>query len=186
MKTYQMIIYCMLISTFINCQSVSKIRYNEAYTIIQKDFLNKKNSIDEFGKDISGVYIYSSVYPNPLNKEDYSNIYIDILSEKVRIKPLREDKDLGELSYKYLNSNWNLNTNFNTVWGNIVQYRDIPNGPLNAAIFSEIQDNQLRVDVVPFFVGSPKYCGSITKYYFKFDKTKIIDSKKWKDHYECW
>lgn len=186
MKTYQMFVYCMVISIFINCQSLSKIRYNEAYVIIQKDFLNKNASVKEFGKDISGVYIYDLIYPNPLDKKDYSNVYKNILSEKEEIKPLREDKDLEELSDKYLNSNWNLNTNFNTVWGNIVQYRDVPNGPLNTAIFSEIKDDQLRIDVVPFFIGNPKYCGSITKYYFKFDKTKIIDSKKWKDHYECW
>jgi len=185
MKTYQLLIYCVASSTFINCQSLSKIRYNEAYTIIQKDFISKESSIDEFGKDISGVYIYSSIYPNPLDKKDYSNIHKDILSEKVDIKPLRDDKDLKELSNKYLNNNWNLNVNFNTVWGNIVQYRDMPNGPLNAAIFSEIKDDQLRVDIVSFFVGHPKYCGSITKYYFKFDKTKIIENKKWKDHYEC-
>lgn len=181
-----MFIYCMVIFTSINCQSLSKMRYDEAYKVVQTDFLSKKKSIEEFGKDISGVYIYSSIYPNPLDKNDYSNVYKSILSDKVEIKPLRKDKDLQELSLKYLNSNWSLNTKFNTVWGNIVQYTDIPNGPLNAAVFSEIKDDQLRVDIVPFFIGSPKYCGSITKYYFKFDKTKIIESKKWKDHYECW
>ncbi|UKB81363.1 hypothetical protein [Chryseobacterium sp. MEBOG07] len=186
MKTYQMFIYCMVISAFVNCQSLSKIRYSEAYTAIQNDFLSKKNSIEKFGKDISGVYIYSSIYPNPLDKEDYTNVYKDILSDKFEVKPLRKDKDFKQLSNKYLNSNWNLNTNFNTVWGNVVQYTDVPNGPLNAAVFSEIKDDQLRVDIVPFFVGSPKYCGSITKYYFKFAKTEIIESKKWTDHYECW
>ncbi len=180
-----MFVYCVLIFNFINCQSLSKSRYNEAYSIIKKDFLSKKKSIEEFGKDISGVYIYSSIYPNPLAKEDYNNVYKNILSDKDEIQQLREDRNLKELSDQYLNSNWNLKTKFNTVWGNIVQYRGIPNGPLNAAVFSEIQDNQLRVDVVPFFVRSPKYCGSVIKYYFKFDKTKIIDSKKWEDHYEC-
>lgn len=186
MKAYQILVLSIMIITFISCNSVSKARYNEAYTIISKDFLSKEVSVKEFGKDISGVYIYDSIYPSPLDEKDYSNTYKNILSEKEEIKPLRKDKDLEDLSNQYLNNNWELNKPFNTVFKNIVQYKEIPNGPLSAAIFSEIKDNQLRVDVVPFFVGKPKYCGSITKYYFKFDKTKIIDSKKWKDHYECW
>lgn len=186
MKTYQVLVYCIALFTFISCNSQSKTMYNEAYTIVSKDFIRKENSIKEFGKDISGVYIYDSIYPYPLDKNDYSNFYKNILSEKDEIKPLRRDKDLKELSDKYKNSNWELNTKFKTVFKTVVQYQGIPNGPLNAAIFSEIKDEQLRIDVVPFFQGSPKYCGSITKYYFKFDKAKIIENKKWTDHYECW
>lgn len=186
MKVYQIFKYSVVLLILINCNPISKTRYNEAYFIIKKDFLSKEVSIENFGKDVSGVYIYDSIYPNPLNDRDYSNIYKNILSEKVEIKPLRKDRYLKDLSDKYLNDNWELNTQFNTVFNNIVQYKGIPNGPLNSAVFSEIQDNQLRVDVVPFFIGNPKYCGSVTKYYFKFDKTKIIDIKRWKDHYECW
>jgi len=186
MKIYQILKCSVVILTLISCNSISKTRYDEAYSIISKDFLSKNISIENFGKDISGVYIYDSIYPNPLNNKDYSNVHKSILSEKGEIKPLRKDKDLKDLSDKYLNNNWDLNTQFSTVFKNVVQYKGVPNGPLNAAIFSEIKDDQLRIDVVPFFVGNPKYCGSITKYYFKFDKTKIIDSKKWKDHYECW
>lgn len=186
MKTYHILVYSIIIFTFISCNSISKIRYNEAYTIVSKDFIDKEVSIKEFGKDISGVYIYDLIYPNPLDKKDYSNIYKNILSEKEEIKPLRKDKNLEKLLINNLNNNWELNSQFNTVFKNIVQYKGVPNGPLNTAIFSEIQDDQLRIDVVPFFIGSPKYCGSVTKYYFKFDKTKIIESKKWQDHYECW
>ncbi|MDC8099642.1 hypothetical protein [Chryseobacterium rhizosphaerae] len=186
MKTYQILVYTITIATFINCNSQSKTMYNEAYTLVSKDFIGKDVSIKEFGKDVSGVYIYDSIYPSPLDKNNSSNFTKNILSEKEEIKPLREDKELKELSEKYTNSNWELNTQFKTVFKTVVQYQGIPNGPLNAAIFSEIQDNQLRIDVVPFFIGSPKYCGTITKYYFKFDKTKIIESKKWQDHYECW
>lgn len=175
-----------IILASVGCNSMSKIQYEEAYKIINKDFLSKEVSVQEFGKDISGIYIYDSIYPNPLNGKDDNNIYKNILSEKKGIKPIKKSKELGELSKQYLNNNWELDTQYNTVFNNVVQYKEIPNGPLSSAIFSEIKDNQLRIDVVPFFIGAPKYCGSITKYYFKFDKTKIIDSKKWKDHYECW
>ncbi|PXW12538.1 MULTISPECIES: hypothetical protein [Chryseobacterium] len=186
MKALQILISSIIIITSISCNSTSKVRYNAAYKIVSKDFLSKEASLKEFGKDISGLYIYDSIYPNPLNEKDYSNIYKNILSDKEEIKPLGKDKNLEDLSDQNLNNNWELSKPFNTVFKNIVQYNEIPNGPLNAAIFSEIKDNQLRVDVVPFFVGKPRYCGSIIKYYFKFDKTKIINSKKWKDHYECW
>ncbi|WP_129039086.1 hypothetical protein [Chryseobacterium sp. CH21] len=186
MKTYQVLVYFIAIVTFISCSSQSKTMYNEAYTIVSKDFISKDVSIKEFGKDISGLYIYDLIYPYPSDKNDTSNFYKNILSEKEDIKPLRKDKDLKELSDKYRNSNWDLNAQFKTVFKTVVQYQGIPNGPLNVAIFSEIQDNQLRIDVVPFFQESPKYCGSITKYYFKFDKAKIIENKKWTDHYECW
>lgn len=186
MKTHKILKYLTIILASISCNSLSKTRYDEAYKFISKDFFSKEASIQEFGKDISGVYIYDSVYSNPLDNKNYGNIYKNILSEKEEVKPLRKSKELKELSNQYLNSNWELNTQFNTVFKNIVQYKENPNGPLNAAIFSEIKDNQLRIDVVPFFIGTPKYCGSITKYYFKFDKAKIIASKKWEDHYECW
>ncbi|MEJ5102240.1 MULTISPECIES: hypothetical protein [Chryseobacterium] len=186
MKTYQVLVYCVALVTFISCNSQSKTMYNEAYMAISNDFISKDISLKEFGKDVSGLYIYDLIYPYPLDKNDSSNFYKNILSEKEEIKPLREDKHLKELSNKYKNINWELNAQFNTIFKTVVQYQGVPNGPLNAAIFSEIHDNQLRIDVVPFFKGNPKYCGSITKYYFKFDKTKIIENKKWTDHYECW
>lgn len=186
MKAYQKLVYFMIFAIFTSCSSQSKTMYNEAYALVSKDFISKEVSIKEFGKDISGVYIYDVIYPNPLDKNDSSNLYKNILSEKCEIKPLKKDKELKELSEKYTNNNWELKTQFKTVFNNVVQYQGIPNGPLNTAVFSEIQNNQLRIDVVPFFIGIPKYCGSITKYYFKFDNTKIIASKKWTDHYECW
>ena len=186
MKIYQILVYYLALITFISCSSQSKVMYNEAYTIVSKDFISKDVSIKEFGKDISGLYIYDFIYPYPLDKNDSSNCYKSILSEKEEIKPLREDKYLKELSDKYKNRNWELNTEFKTIFKTVVQYQEVPNGPLSAVIFSEIKDNQLRIDVVPFFIGSPKYCGSINKYYFKFDKTKIVENKKWTDHYECW
>ncbi len=186
MKIHKIPKCSIIILAFISCSSLSKIRYKEAYEFVDKDFLSKEVSEQEFGKDVSGVYIYDLVYANPLEEKDSSNIYKNILSEKGEIKPLRKDSNLKDLSKQNLNGNWELNSQFSTVFNNVVQYKKTPNGPLNAAIFSEIKHNQLRIDVVPFFIGSPKYCGTITKYYFKFDKTKIIESKKWKDHYECW
>lgn len=186
MKVYQKLIYSIVATIYTSCSSQTRTMYNEAYEIVSKDFISKDFSIKEFGKDLSGVYIYDSIYPNPLDKNDPTNVYKNLLSEKGEIQPLRKDKELKELSEKYTNSNWELKTRFKTVFSNVVQYQGTPNGPLNAAVFSEIVNSQLRIDVVPFFIGSPKYCGSITKYYFKFDGTKIVESKKWEDHYECW
>lgn len=119
MKTYQVLVYCIALVTFISCKSQSKTMYNEAYTIVNKDFISKEVSIKEFGKDVSGVFIYDSIYPYPLDKNDSSNFYKNILSEKDEIKPLRKDKDLKELSGKNINSNWELNAQFKTGYSNL-------------------------------------------------------------------
>ncbi|MEY8759194.1 hypothetical protein [Chryseobacterium tongliaoense] len=184
MKTYYILIYFITILFLVSCNSASKIRYSKAYRIVSKDFIDKESSIKEFGKDISGVYVYDSIYANPLSNLDTS-IYKNVFPEKGNIKSLRKDIDLNKLSKEYRNKNWDLNAKFDTIWGGVVQYKDLLNGPLNATIFSEIKNDRLRIDVVPFFIGTPKYCGSVTKYYFKFNKTKIIETKVWKDHYEC-
>lgn len=180
-------ILCLLVFiSFISCSSISEVRYEKAYQIISKDFINKDTSISMFGNDISGVLIYDSIYANPIRDNNY---YGSILSEKSdeRTPVLRKDKILSRISRNNINPNWDLHYDFNLVWGSIVQHdRDNINAPLSVALFSEIDNNQLRIDVVPFFIGYPKYCGSIYKYYFKYKQTQIIQYKKWVDNYECW
>lgn len=165
------LLYLIFLS-IISCSSVTETRYKKAYEVISKD--------------ISSVLIYDSIYANPIKD---NNFYNGIISEKKneRTKALRKDKILTKLSRKNLHPNWYLNANFNVVWGSIVQYdKENINGPMAVALFSEVKNNEQRIDIVPFFVGYPQYCGSIYKYYFKFHKTKIIKYKKWSNHYECW
>lgn len=154
--------------------------------MVSRDFINGETAKQMLGKDISGVFIYDSIYANPIKAEVYQN---DIISDKVDnlIKPLRKDKILTKLSQQNLNPNWDFNTSFPLVYGSIVQHQqgDIK-APLTAALFSEIEENKLRIDVVPFFIHTPKYCGSVSKYYFQYHKGRIIAYKKWIDHYECW
>ena len=186
MNKFQTILFFSISLMLFNCAPSTKLRYDEAFSIINKDFMNKDNSIKEFGKDISGILIYDSIYKNPLQNIDSENIHKNIISETKKTPTLRKDKNLEKIRNKNLNTNWDLNSNFNTVYDNVVLYDSVPNGPLKAALFTEIVDDKLRIDVVPFFVEKPKYCGSITKYYFKFNKNKIVETKKWTDHYECW
>ncbi|UHO40323.1 hypothetical protein H5J24_10240 [Chryseobacterium capnotolerans] len=173
MKTYQVLVYCVALVTFISCNSQSKTMYNEAYMAISNDFISKDISLKEFGKDVSGLYIYDLIYPYPLDKNDSSNFYKNILSEKEEIKPLREDKHLKELSNKYKNINWELNAQFNTIFKTVVQYQGVPNGPLNAAIFSEIHDNQLRIDVVPFLKEIPNIADQLPNTTLNLIKLKL-------------
>lgn len=83
-----------IILASVGCKSISKTQYDEAYKIMNKDFLSKVVSVQEFGRDISGIYIYDSVYPNPLNGKDDNNIYRNILSEKKAIKPIKKARNL--------------------------------------------------------------------------------------------
>lgn len=170
----------------VGCASLKERQYQEAYKMISRDFIDGETSQKMLGRDISGVFIYDSIYANPIKN---GIIYNNIISDKVgeRTKPLRKDKILTKLSKQNLNPNWDFNTSFPLVYGGIVQHQQGNiNAPLTTALFSEIEENRLRIEVVPFFIHTPKYCGSIYKYYFLYHKSKIIEYKKWIDHYECW
>ncbi|MBL3549231.1 hypothetical protein J2787_000763 [Chryseobacterium rhizosphaerae] len=170
----------LLLSILNGCKITS--RYELAYNVISKDFFGKETSTKQFGKDVSGVYVFDSIYAYPQRKltNDESIIF------KKGMKVIGVSKVLKKMEKDYYNKNWLTIGDLKRIYGDHVLYEATPNGPLSAAVFSEIKDDQLRIDVIPFFIKTPKYCGSVNKYYFKFSGKKIIENKKWVDHYECW
>jgi hypothetical protein len=188
-KITNILIASALLSIY-NCESLSETRYRKAYEVILKNSFDKETSIKKLGKDISGVYVYDSVYayiPTKVNDSLYV-IYSWMTSEK-KEKPLYRDLFLSKLSEKYYNKNWLSIPELTKIYGKkyyVAYKQDSLIGPVSTVIFSKIENNKLRADNVPFFVGKPKYCcGSVPKYLFEFKGRKIIKQEQWRDDYEC-
>ena len=161
-----------------SCKSLSDVRYSKACKAIHKEFTNKdikEYCIKKYGKVISGVYIYDSVYA----LDSRGQLLIE-----TRGKPLYRDPYLSQLSKKYYNKNW---LPASELKKNYVDYEldSLIDRPFGTIIFSPIKNNRLRADIILFFITKPRYCGSIPKYYFKFKGRKIVRQQQWFDHYEC-
>jgi len=162
------------------CKSLSDVRYDKAYEVIRIEYTNKdakEYSIKKYGKDLSGFYVYDSVYA----VYDGVNLTSELLTG---VKPLYRDPYLSKLSEKYYNKNWLPASELKKIY---VDYEldSLIDRPSWTIIFSPIKNNRLRADIIPFFITKPRYCGSIPKYYFKFEGRKIVQQQEWFDHYEC-
>jgi len=166
-----------------NCKSLSAARYDKAYEVVYREGAYfKEYYIKCCGKDFSRIYIYDSVYA--VNDSSY---YSKMESEKGG-KPLYRDLYLSKLSKKYYDKeNWLPVSELKKIYDKrvFVFYKldSLIGRPLNTVVFSPIENNVLRADVIPFYIKKPLYWGSVRKYYFKFEGRKIIQEDEWTDYY---
>ncbi len=154
-------------------------RFEKAIDYIKQDF--KNNGTEKYFKEILnprayGISIYESIFP--LYKTDSYFNWLNI----EKSKPVKNNS-LVKLNKKYWVKSWKLSgyyKNKNAFTKNKFK------GPSHIAVFNEIKNDSLRVDIISNSREGLKYCGSINKYLLIFDKKDSIkEAKNWVDHYEC-
>jgi len=178
-----------IITIMYGCKSLSDVRYDKAYEVIrrERDYTDKEYYIRNYGKDLSGVYVYDSVYA--VYKD---SLFGALLTSNLRGgKPLYRDLYLSKLSKKYYNKNWfpvsELKKFYDEKNPDLIYkfiYKKDSISPPRAVVFSPIENNELRADVIPFFIKKPLYFGTVRQYYFKFKGRKIIQQQRWIAHCE--
>ena len=155
-------------------------KYEKGTEYIKKDFTSK--GTEKYYKDILnpkayGISIYDSFFP--LYKSDSYFNWLNI--EKT--KPTKIDSCLSKLNKKYWQKSWKSSNYYKS---KNVFTKDKFKGPSHIAIFNELRNDSLRVDVISNSKEGLKYCGSISKYLLIFDKkNNIKEAKSWTAHYEC-
>lgn len=154
-------------------------KYEEGIEYIKQDFTNK--GTEKYYKDILnpkayGISIYDSYFP--LYKLDSYFNWLNI--EKT--KPIKNDC-LSKLNKKYWKKSWKSSDYYKN---QNVFTKDKFKGPSHIAVFNELRNDSLRVDVISNSKDGLKYCGSIARYLLIFDKkNNIKEAKSWTAHYEC-
>lgn len=174
-----LIIILFLCFNVISAQCICE-RYEKGIEYIKQDFKDKgieKNFKDILNPKAYGISIYESFFP--IYKSDNYFTWLNI--EKT--KPNKKNQCLSKLNKKYWGKYWKLSDYYETP---NVFTKDKFKGPSHIAVFNELRNDSLRIDVISNSREGLKYCGSINKYLLIFDtKNNIIDTKKWSAHYEC-
>jgi len=155
-------------------------RYEKGTGYIKQDFKDKgieKNFKNILNPKAYGIAIYDSFFP--IYKSDNYFTWLNI--EKT--KPNKKNDCLYKLNKKYWEKYWKLSDYYKTP--NVFTKNKFK-GPSHIAVFNELRNDSLRIDVISNSNEGLKYCGTINKYLLIFDtKNNIIEAKNWTSHYEC-
>lgn len=155
-------------------------RYEKGIQYIKQDFKEKgieKNFKDVLNPKAYGISIYEHSFP--IYKSESYFTWLNI--EKTKASEI--DKCLSKLKKKYWEKYWKSSDYYETP--NVFAKNKFK-GPSHIAVFNELRNDSLRIDIISNSREGLKYCGSINKYLLIFDKKdNIIDAKNWTDHYEC-
>jgi len=168
---------CINLLTYAQCEC--KI-YEKGIEYINQDFIDK--GTDKYYKNILnpkayGISIYESLFP--LYKSDNYFSWLNI----ERTKPTKKNSCLIKLNKVHWKKSWESQDYYKN---QNVFTKDKFRGPSHIAIFNELRNDSLRVDVISNAREGLKYCGSIHKYLLIFDEKKNIkNALSWTDHYEC-
>ncbi|WP_312769880.1 hypothetical protein [Epilithonimonas sp.] len=176
---YSVIILFLSFNAFVYGQCVCE-RYDKGIEFIKKDFIDK--GIEKYYNDILkpgayGISIYESFFPLYKSDNYYNWINID------KTKAIEKSNCLSKINKKYWEKNWKPENYYKN---KTVFSKDKFKGPSHIAIFTEIRNDSLRVDVISNSSEGLRSCGSINKYLLIFDnKNNIKETKSWTAHYEC-
>lgn len=181
MKSFIIIFFLFSIS-FIKGQC-DCLLYEKGINFIKQDFVD--NGVQKYYNEILlpnayGISIYKKLYPN-YKDDNYIN-WLNI--DKTSVKTQKKDDCLNKLNKLHWQKKWKTSSYYKN---QKVFTKEKFKGPSHIAIFTTPRNDSLRIDVISNSKDGIKYCGSVYKYLLIFDKNKkIVESKKWKDHYECW
>lgn len=155
-------------------------RYEKGIKYIEEDFVNK--GIEKYYNEILnrgayGISIYDSLFPQYKSDSYFNWLNIE------KTKSLQKSNCLSKLNKENWKKNWKP---LNYYKSQNVFTKDKFKGPSHIAIFNELRNDSLRVDIISNSREGLKYCGSINKYLLIFDKkNNIKEAKSWTAHYEC-
>lgn len=176
---YLTIILFLCFNLSINGQCICE-RYEKGLEYIKNDFTN--NGTEKYYNDILnpkayGISIYGSFFPIYKSESYFSWLNIE------KTQPLKRNNCLSKLNKKYWTKSWK---HANYYKKQSVFTKDKFKGPSHIAIFNEVRNDSLRIDVISNSYNGLKYCGSVNRYLLIFDtQNNIKEMKTWKDHYEC-